>query len=61
VCWLAKVFVAIENVNVAILMKIKIDLKNNKSLKELADKYNVTVQCICLIKKEKNWKWVVVD
>jgi hypothetical protein len=44
-----------------IVRKIKIDLKNNKSLKELADKYNVTVQCICLIKKEKNWKWVVVD
>lgn len=41
--------------------KIKKDLRDNKkSLKELAKQYNVTVQCICLIKKEKNWKWVKI-
>jgi hypothetical protein len=41
-----------------IVRKIKIELNKNRSLKELADKYNVTSACICAIKKEKNWSWV---
>lgn len=41
--------------------RIKVELKHNtKSLKQLAEQYGVTIQCIYLIKTEKNWRWLKV-
>ncbi len=40
--------------------QIKLRIKAGESLTKIATDYKVTVACISLIKKEKNWKWVIV-